>query len=61
MIFLRESLPLGLREQIVGEKIMAWEASGQIIIFQEIRFPWNKGISIPKRYLLGEIGRVMSL
>ena len=27
--------------------------SGQIIIFHEPRFPWNKGISLPKRYLLG--------
>ena len=25
--------------------------SGQIIIFHEPRFPWNKGISLPKRYL----------
>ncbi len=27
--------------------------SGQIIIFHQPRFPWNRGISLPKRYLLG--------
>ncbi len=27
--------------------------SGQIIMFHQPRFPWNKGISLPKRYLLG--------
>ena len=31
------------------------------IIFHQPRFPWNKGpISLPKSYLLGEIGRVRS-
>ena len=35
----------------------------QIIIFHQPRFPWNSRgpISLPKRYLLGEIGRVRSL
>ena len=28
-------------------------ASGQHIIFYQPRFPWKKGISLPKRYLLG--------
>ena len=32
--------------------------SGQIIVFHQPRFPWNKKTSLPKRYLLGEIGRV---
>ena len=32
--------------------------SGQIIIFHQPGFFWNKGISLPKRYLLREIGRV---
>ncbi len=27
--------------------------SGHIIIFHQPKFPWNKGMSLPKRYLLG--------
>ena len=34
--------------------------SGQIMIFHQPRFPWNKRIFLPKRYLLGW-GRVRSL
>ena len=34
--------------------------SGQSIIFHQPRFPWNKGISLPKSYLLGESSCVRS-
>ena len=34
--------------------------SGQIIIFHQLRFPWNKKMSLPIRHRLGEIGRVRS-
>ena len=34
-------------------KILYIYIYGQIIIFHQPRFPWNKGISLPKRYLLG--------
>ena len=35
--------------------------SSQIIIFHQPGFSGNKGISLPKRYLLGVFGRVRSL
>ena len=38
----------------------SYPLSGQIIIFHQPRFPWNKGISLPNSYILGEIGRVRS-
>ena len=38
--------------------LQEFHISSLIIIFHQPRFPWNKGISLPKRYLLREIGRV---
>ena len=37
------------------------DSSGQIIIFHQPRFPWNKGISLTIHHHLGKIGRVRSL
>ena len=36
------------------------QKSGQIIIFHQPRFPWNKEISLTFHHHLGEIGRVRS-
>ena len=35
------------------------QVMGSVQLFHQPIFPWNKGISLPKRYLLGEIGRVL--
>ena len=45
----------------VGVKIKnIWNHHLYSIIFHQSGFPWNKWISLPKRYLLGEMGRVTS-
>ena len=61
-IFLRGEM---LNFSFVNGKLMVWDSldphiSGQITIFHQPRFPWNKGISRNLNYLLGEIGRVRS-